>query len=345
MFTREKTRAINVGGVQIGGQSNVIVQSMTNTHTYDKDATIQQIKELVDAGAELVRIAVPDAKSLAQVESIVAGSSVPLVADIHFDYKLAIGAMEAGIAKVRINPGNIGGQDKLLEVINAAKQYEVPIRIGVNHGSIGAAEDKIKLSLKVLEEYVTFFEKNDFWDLVISLKSSDVMSSVIMNEIFAKRHDYPLHLGITEAGYGDAGLIKSSAGIGAMLLKGLGDTIRVSLTGNPVKEIPVAKSLLRSVGLLKEGVEIISCPTCGRTEIDLESLAKQVGEKLKNIKIPLKVAVMGCVVNGPGEAADADYAICGAKEVGYIYKDGNQLKKVPEKALVEELLKIINEDQ
>lgn len=345
MFLREKTRAVMVGNVQIGGKSRVVIQSMTNTFTHDVKATLLQINSLYHAGAELVRIAVPDKNSLEQVASIVSASPVPIIADIHFDHKLAIGAIEAGVAKIRINPGNMGGEDKLLEVINKAKEFNIPIRIGVNHGSIGKSLDKISLSLKVIEEYISFFESKDFRNLVISLKSSDIISTVKMNEFFSVKYDYPLHIGITEAGFGDSGLIKSSAGIGAMLIQGLGDTVRISLTGEPVKEIEAVRILLRSLGLINEGVDIISCPTCGRTEIDLEKLVKEVSDKVKEIKEPLKIAVMGCIVNGPGEADDADYGICGTKDAGMIFAKGKKIKTVPFEELVPELLKLMMSDK
>ncbi len=345
MFIRENTKAVKVGNVQIGGQNKVVIQSMTNTFTYDVAKTINQIKDLQKAGAEIVRIAVPDKRSLDCVSDIVKASPVPLVADIHFDYKLAIGAIESGIAKIRINPGNMGGEDKLTEIITKAKEYSVPIRIGVNHGSIGKSDDKVSLSLKVLEEYISFFESRDFQELVISLKSSDIISTVKMNRLFAKKYNYSLHIGITESGFGEAGLIKSSAGIGALLVDGLGDTVRMSLTGEPVKEIKPVKVLLRSLGLLKEGVEIISCPTCGRTEIDLEKLVTEVDKRVKDVKRHLKVAVMGCIVNGPGEAEDADYGICGTKEAGMIFERGNKIKTVPFDSLVDELMKLIKSDK
>ncbi len=345
MFLRDKTRVVKVGNVQIGGQNKVVVQSMTNTFTYDVKATVLQINSLYKAGAELVRIAVPDQRSLDNVSAIVSESPIPIIADIHFDHKLAIGAIESGVSKIRINPGNMGGEDKLSEVILKARKYNVPIRIGVNHGSIGKSLDKISLSLKVIEEYIAFFENKGFRDLVISLKSSDIVSTVKMNEQFSLKHDYPLHIGITESGFGDAGLIKSSAGIGAMLIKGIGDTVRISLTGDPVKEIDAVRILLRGLGLLNEGVEIISCPTCGRTEIDLEKLVKEVDLKVKGIKEHLKVAVMGCIVNGPGEADDADYGICGTKDAGMIFAKGKKIKTVPFESLVDELLKVMKSDK
>jgi (E)-4-hydroxy-3-methylbut-2-enyl-diphosphate synthase len=345
MFLRDKTRAVMVGNVQIGGQNRVVVQSMTNTFTHDVKATLLQINSLYNAGAELVRIAIPDKHSLEHVASIVSDSPVPIIADIHFDHKLAIGAIEAGVAKIRINPGNMGGEDKLLEVIKKAKEFSIPIRIGVNHGSIGKSLDKISLSLKVIEEYISFFESKDFRNLVISLKSSDIISTVKMNELFSLKYDYPLHIGITEAGFGDAGLIKSSAGIGSMLIQGLGDTVRISLTGEPVKEIDAVRILLRSLDLLNEGVDIISCPTCGRTEINLEKLVKEVSDKVKKIKEPIKIAVMGCIVNGPGEADDADYGICGTKDAGMIFAKGKKVKTVPFEELVPELLKLMMSDK
>jgi (E)-4-hydroxy-3-methylbut-2-enyl-diphosphate synthase len=249
------------------------------------------------------------------------------------------------VSKIRINPGNMGGKENLMEVINKAKSNNVPIRIGINHGSIGESLDKIQKSLTVVSEYISFFESYGFYDLVISLKSSSLLSTIKMNEEFSLKYNYPLHLGITEAGFGDQGIIKSSAGLAPLLLKGIGDTVRMSLTGDPVKEIGAVKTLLRSLEIRKEGVEIISCPTCGRTEIGLERLAKSVSKQLKGVKKYIKVAVMGCIVNGPGEAQEADYAICGTKDAGYIYKKGEKIKDVPYKALDSELLKIINSDK
>lgn len=345
MFLRENTKVVKVADVQIGGQQKVVIQSMTNTFTHDIASTVAQIQRLHLAGAELVRIAVPDNRSLTAVPDIVKNSPIPIVADIHFDYKLAIGAIEAGVSKIRINPGNVGGKDKLLAIIQKAKEYSVPIRIGINHGSIGESEDKISLSLRVLEDYLSFFESKDFYQLVVSIKSSDIVSTIKMNEMFAEKYNYPLHIGITESGFGESGLIKSSAGIGAMLIKGIGDTVRLSLTGDPVKEVESVKILLRSLGLLREGVEIISCPTCGRTEIDLEKLAIEVGEKVKGIKKYFKIAVMGCVVNGPGEAIDADYGICGTKDAGIIFAKGKKIKTVPFSSLVDELLKVMKLDK
>lgn len=344
MFKRESTRAVYVKGVQIGAQSKVVIQSMTNTPTHALEATITQIEALAIAGAEIVRLAVPDKRALMVLPEIIQRSTLPLIADIHFDYKLAIGAIEAGIAKIRINPGNVQGEDKLKEIINKAKQYNVPIRIGINGGSIGKSNNKIEYSLKILGEYIQFFEKQKFYDLVISLKTSSVIETIELNKLFTKNYSYPLHLGLTEAGLGEFALIKSAVGIGSLLAEGFGDTIRVSLTGDPLKEIGAAKNILRSLGLLEQGVEIISCPTCGRTEINLEALVKEVEAKTVHLKQSLKIAVMGCVVNGPGEASEADYGICGGKGVGYIFAKGQHIKKVAEEDLVAELIGVIEKD-
>ncbi|MDD5457065.1 MAG: flavodoxin-dependent (E)-4-hydroxy-3-methylbut-2-enyl-diphosphate synthase [Candidatus Margulisbacteria bacterium] len=341
MFKRTQTIPVKVGSVVIGGSNHVVIQSMTNTCTSDKDKTLRQIKHLVQAGAEIVRLAVPDEKSLKSLPYLVKMSPVPLVADIHFDHRLALGAIDAGVAKIRINPGNIGSQDKVKEVIQTAKRFGTAIRIGANTGSIGKAADKITRSLQVLEEYIDFFKKNRFEALVISLKSSDVRGTVLMNERFARLHPYPLHIGITESGFGEEAIAKSAVGIGSLLLKGLGNTVRVSLTGDPLQEIPVAQYILRGAGLYEQGVEIISCPTCGRTEIDVEKLAREVRAKTRNIKRHLKIAVMGCIVNGPGEAQDVDLAICGGKKEGLIYRAGKIVAKVKQDKLVTELLKEI----
>jgi (E)-4-hydroxy-3-methylbut-2-enyl-diphosphate synthase len=344
MNTRNKTKTIHVGRVAIGGQTKVVIQSMTNTLTEDVTKTVQQIKDLSILGADLVRVAIPHQKALAALPEIVEKSAVPLVADIHFDYKLAIGAIEAGVAKLRINPGNIGSMEKVKMIINKANEHDVAIRIGVNTGSIGKGRDKVSRSLAAVREYIAFFEEQKFNNIIVSLKSSSVLDTVAMNEQFANEFRYPLHLGVTEAGSGSAAIIKSSIGIGSLLLKGIGDTIRVSVTGDPQVEIPVAKKMLQSIGLLSEGVDLISCPTCGRIDIDLPTLVEQIEIITSTIKEPLTIAVMGCVVNGPGEAEHADYAICGGKGVGLIYKKGKMIKKVPSAKLVAEFKSIIKDN-
>jgi (E)-4-hydroxy-3-methylbut-2-enyl-diphosphate synthase len=345
VFTRDKTKIVNVGNVQVGGQNKVVVQSMTNTKTSNIKATLAQINKLYDIGVHLVRIAVPDQKSLNCVQEIVSKSPVPIIADIHFDYKLAIGSIESGVAKIRINPGNIGSNQKIQEIIKKAKEYNVPIRIGVNHGSLKKVKNKINLSLKIIKEYLTFFEAKDFHNIIVSLKASDIIATVKMNELFAKKYNYPLHIGITESGLGPQGIIKSSVGIGSILLKGIGDTARISLTGDPVKEIEYLLVLLKSISLRKEGVEIISCPTCGRTNVNLEKLTKEVQKKFSHSKESLKIAVMGCIVNGPGEASDADYGICATNQAGIIFSKGQKIKEVKADRLIEELLIQINSDK
>jgi (E)-4-hydroxy-3-methylbut-2-enyl-diphosphate synthase len=342
---REKTIPVKVGTVTIGGSDRVVIQSMTNTPTHDVKATLQQVKALKAAGAEIVRVAVPDKASLEALPAIVKGSPVPIVADIHFDATLALGAIEAGVAKVRINPGNIGSEEKVREIIRAAKRHGTAIRIGINSGSIGGDHHRlVKTSLKVLEKYLHWFESEKFDQLIISMKSSDTLETIEMNKKIAKYYPYPLHIGVTESGVGDAAIVHSSIGIGHLLLKGIGNTIRVSLPGDPVKEIPVAREILQAVGLIREGVRLIACPSCGRTQINTEKYAKIVTEKLKDIKEPIKVAIMGCVVNGPGEAKGATYALCGGKKDGLIFAHGQQVRKVPNEDLVEALLDVIEKD-
>ena len=332
-----------IGPLTMGHSHDVLIQSMTNTKTTDYNATIYQINELAKAGAHLVRLAIPDKKSLEYLSEIVKQSTVPLVADIHFDHKLALGAIDAGIAKIRLNPGNIGSQDKVKEVLLAAKKKNIAIRIGVNTGSIGESQNKVDKAMQLMDEYLSFFESCQFQNTVVSLKSSDINTTITMNERFAMKYKYPLHLGITEAGFGQQAIVKSAIGIGAILLKGLGNTIRVSLTGDPVQEIHAASSILKALGINASGVNIISCPTCARTDINVEKLAREIELKTKDIKEKITIAVMGCVVNGPGEAMEADFGISGGKECGVIFAKGKIIKKVPEDQLVESLLDIIKE--
>lgn len=344
---RRKTRVVSIDNLKIGGENPIVIQSMTNTDTRDAKKTLEQINALVKEGCQMVRCAVPDMEAAEALKEIVKNSPVPIVADIHFDYRLALKAIENGISKLRINPGNIGSIERIKEVVSKAKEYKIPIRIGVNSGSLekDILERDGKPTAKGLVEsalrHVKILEDLDFHDIIISIKSSDVKMMIESYRLMSEKVDYPLHLGVTESGTKFKGTIKSSVGIGTLLAEGIGDTIRVSLTSNPLEEIEVAKELLKALGLYEEGIEFVSCPTCGRTEIDLIGIAEEVEKRLKNSKKKIKVAVMGCVVNGPGEAREADIGIAGGKGVGIIFKKGEIIKKVKEEDLVEELLKEI----
>lgn len=345
---RKKTREILIGNVKIGGGNPIAIQSMTNTKTNDVTATVSQILALEQAGCEIIRCAVPDMHAAEAFSEIKKQIHIPLVADIHFDYRLAIAAMEHGADKIRINPGNIGSSENLKAVVDVAKARNIPIRVGVNSGSLEkdlvekyhgvTAEGLVESAL----DKVRMIEEFGYENLVISIKSSDVMMCVRAHELISEQTDYPLHVGITEAGTITSGNIKSAIGLGLILSQGIGDTIRVSLTGNPVEEIKSARLILRTLGLRKDGIEVVSCPTCGRTSIDLIGLANQVETMVADIPLNLKVAVMGCVVNGPGEAKEADLGICGGKGEGLLIKHGEILRKVPEgellSALREELM-------
>jgi len=341
---RRKTKKIRVGNIYIGGDAPISIQSMTNTKTSDVQATVRQIRALADAGCEIVRVAVPDMEAAEAIAEIKKQITLPLVADIHFDYRLALKAIENGADKIRINPGNIGSIDRVREVVKLAKARDIPIRIGVNSGSLEkelldkyghvCAEALVESALG----HVKILEDLDFSNIVISIKSSDVPMFVKAHQILAGKTDYPLHIGVTEAGTPFAGAIKSAVGIGAMLLSGIGDTIRVSLTGDPVLEIKAAKEILKACGLYNKGVVLVSCPTCGRTQINLIDIAEKVEKALENFDKPVKVAVMGCVVNGPGEAREADIGIAGGKDSAVIFKKGQILRKVPESGVVEALL-------
>ena len=341
------TRQILVGGVPIGGGAPVVIQSMLNTKTTDISACLLQIRQLKDAGCQVVRLAVPNKEAAVAFSQICKESELPLVADIHFDYRLAIAAAEGGAAKIRINPGNIGGEDRVEAVVSVCKERGIPIRIGVNGGSL----DK-----KLLEKYghptaealvesafahIKLLEKFGFYDTCVSMKSSTVPTMVKAARLFRSQCDYPLHIGVTETGPVRMGMIKSAMGIGALLLDGIGDTIRVSLTDDPVAEVYAAKDILKACGLHKEGVNIISCPTCGRTMIDLIGLVNQVDEALKDCQKPITVAVMGCIVNGPGEAKEADIGIAGGDGVGMLFEKGVQVEKLPYDQLLPALLKRI----
>lgn len=344
------SRVVKVGNLLIGGGNPVVIQSMTNTTTSNVEATVAQIKKLESVGCQMVRMTINNEEAAKAIGEIKKRVSIPLCADIHFDYKLALLAIENGIDKLRINPGNIGSDENIKAVVEKAKEKNIPIRIGVNSGSI---------EKHILEKYgkptadgmvesamyhINLLEKNGFEDIVISLKASNVKMMVDAYRKISKLVDYPLHLGVTEAGTAFQGTVKSAIGIGSLLVDGIGDTIRVSLTEDPVEEIKVAKEILKVLGLIDTGVEIVSCPTCGRTEIDLIGLAKKVEKEFENEKRKIKIAVMGCVVNGPGEAREADYGVAGGKGVGVLFKKGQVVKKVDESEILIELKKLIMED-
>jgi (E)-4-hydroxy-3-methylbut-2-enyl-diphosphate synthase len=345
---RKKTRNVKVGDIYLGGNNKIAVQSMTNTDTRDVAATVNQILKLEEAGCDIIRCAVPDEAASIAIKEIVQQVHIPVVADIHFDYRLALNSIENGISALRINPGNIGSIEKVSIVANAAKEKKIPIRIGVNSGSL--QKDILNKYGKVCSdalvesalEHVRILENLDFHDIVISIKSSDVIMMIESYRKISNLVDYPLHLGVTEAGTVWRGSIKSSVGIGTLLCEGIGDTIRVSLTGDPIEEIKVGKEILKSIGLLSEGIQFVSCPTCGRTQIDLINIAREVEDRLSGCKKNIKVAIMGCVVNGPGEAREADIGIAGGKGEGLIFKKGKIVKKVKEEDLVEELINEID---
>jgi len=343
MYTRENTKVVNIGGVLVGGGNPIKIQSMTNTPTQDVEATVAQILKLEEAGCEIIRCTVPDIEAAKAVSEIKKKIHIPLVADIHFDYKMAIAAIENGADKIRINPGNIGGREKLNEVVKVAKERNIPIRVGVNSGSLEkelvekyngvTAEGIVESAI----DKVKMIEEADYDNIVVSIKSSNVMMCVKAHELIAEKIAYPLHVGITEAGTVISGNIKSSIGLGLILSQGIGDTIRVSLTGDPVEEIKSAKIILRTLGLRKGGIEVVSCPTCGRTKIDQISLANQVENLVQRYDLDIKVAVMGCAVNGPGEAKEADIGIAGGVKEGLLIKKGEIVKKLPESELLNAL--------
>lgn len=345
---RIETKKIKIGKIFIGGDSPITVQSMTNTDTRDSLKTINQIKRLEEAGCDIIRCAVPDMESAESLKSIVANINIPLVADIHFDYRLAIKAMENGVSAVRINPGNIGSFERVAKVATMAKNLGIPIRIGVNSGSIekDILEKYGKSSPEALVEsalrHVELLEKANFYDTVISIKSSNVNQMIESYKLVSEKVSYPLHLGVTEAGTPFRGTIKSAVGIGSLLSSGIGDTIRVSLTGDPIEEVKVGKEILRSLNLLEDGITFVSCPTCGRTRINLIKIAEEVEARLQGCKKHVKIAVMGCIVNGPGEARDADIGIAGGNGEGLIFKKGEIIKKVPEERLVDALIEEVS---
>ena len=343
------TRQILVGNVPIGGGAPVAIQSMLNTKTTDIDGSLAQIEKLLAAGCQIARLAIPNMEAAKAFSEICKESALPLVADIHFDYKLAIAAAEGGASKIRINPGNIGGEDRVKAVVDVCKERKIPIRIGVNGGSLDKklleryGHPTAEALVESAFEHIALLEKYDFYDTCVSMKSSTVPTMVAAARLFRSRTDYPLHIGVTETGPVKMGLMKSAMGIGALLLDGIGDTIRVSLTDDPVEEVYAAKDILKAAGLRKEGVNIISCPTCGRTQIDLIGLVNRVDEALKNCEKPITVAVMGCIVNGPGEAREADIGIAGGDGCGMLFEKGKQIEKLPYDQLLPALLKRIEE--
>mgnify|MGYP003213433051 FL=1 len=348
-LARERTRRVMVGSVPLGGGSPVVVQSMTCTPTVDADATLAQVNALVNAGCDLVRVTVPSREALGPFERICRESPVPIVADIHFDYRLAIGAVRAGAAKLRINPGNIGDWERVDAVIDAAGEAGAAIRIGVNAGSLDkriAERDGLTQPEKLVAsslEFVEHFEKRGFDDIVLSAKAHSVPTTIETYRALSRELPHvPLHLGVTEAGTVQQGTIKSAVGLGVLLAEGIGDTMRVSLTADPVEEPPVCWGILQSLGLRRRGPELVSCPTCGRTQVDLIGLAEEVAERLKGCTKPISVAVMGCVVNGPGEASDADVGVACGRGVGMVFRHGEVIRKVPEDQIVDALMEEID---
>lgn len=348
---RNKTKRIRIGSIFIGDNLPIAIQSMTNTHTQDIKATIEQIKALEEAGCQIIRSAVPDMEAAEAISKIKKSINIPLIADIHFDYRLAIESIKNGVDKIRINPGNIGDIDRVRKIVETAKQYEIPIRVGVNSGSVerellakygGPTADAL---VESAINKVRLLEEMNYEDMVISIKSSDVMLSIESNKKISELTNYPLHLGITEAGTKYSATVKSSVGLGTLLYMGVGDTIRVSITGDPIDEIGAAKEILKSLKLIEGGVEIISCPTCGRTNVNLIEVALQLEKAVKGMvtKRPIKVAVMGCEVNGPGEAREADVGIAGGKDEFLLFVKGEVIKKIPQENAINELISFINQ--
>ncbi len=345
---RRKTRVLTIGKVKIGGDNPIVVQSMTNTKTENVEATVKQINELAALGCEVIRCAIPTMEAAKAIAQIKKGISIPMIADIHFDYKLALEAIKSGVDGLRLNPGNIGGRDRVEAVVKAAKERNLPIRIGVNGGSLPQdllqkyGHPTAEALVEAAWRHIHILEDMHYNNIKISLKAHDVPLTIAAYRLLASQCDYPLHVGITEAGTVNSGIIKSAVGIGALLAEGIGDTIRVSLTGDPANEVKVAYQILKALNLRDYGPTLISCPTCGRTSIDLEKAATEVEKRLAAIKEPITVAVMGCVVNGPGEAREADVGLAGGKGEGLIFQKGQILRKVPENVLVDELFKEID---
>lgn len=349
METRRKTRTIYVGKVPVGGGHLVVVQSMTKTNTLDVEATVKQIQSLESIGCEIIRLAVPNMKAAKVLGTIKKSVSIPVIADIHFDWRLALEAIEQGVDGLRINPGNIGAKWKIKEVVTAAKNNLIPIRIGINAGSLEKdllkkyGHPKPEALVESAERSIAILEGMDFTNIKISLKGSDVLTTVDAYRLFSDKYDYPLHIGVSESGPPSTGIIKSSVGCGILLSEGIGDTMRVSLTAEPEEEVRVAYEILKALGLRKKGAEIVSCPTCGRCGIDLTGLATEVEYRLRKINKPMKIAVMGCVVNGPGEAREADIGIAGGKGIGILFRKGKIIKKIKEKDLFDELMHEISQ--
>ncbi len=349
--TRRQTRQVNIGGIKVGGGAPISVQTMTKTKTDDIKGTVKQIVEAADAGVDIVRVTVNDKEAADAMAEIVRQSPVPIVADIHFNHIFALKAVEAGVAKVRINPGNIGSKDRIRQVLEAAKSKGIPIRIGVNSGSL--EEDILEKygypTAEALYEsamrHIAICDEFNFRDVIVSVKSTDVRLMIEAYRLIAQRTDIPLHLGVTEAGLTRVGTIKSAVGIGTLLAEGIGDTIRVSLTDEPVKEVEVGKEILRSLGLATRNVELIACPTCGRLEIDLFGIMAELEKRLEGVKKPVKVAVLGCVVNGPGEASDADIGIAAGKGVGILYRKGEMVRKIKESEIVDVIVEEVQKFQ
>lgn len=346
MIKRKKTNVIEIGNVKIGGDNPISVQSMCNTDTRDVATTVRQIEELQDAGCEIIRLAVLNKEAAAAIKEIVKKVKIPVIADIHFDYRLALQCIKNGVSALRINPGNIGRDEFVKKVTDSAKEHHIPIRIGINGGSLEKNLQELDISLaekmvKSAMRHIQILEDNDFNQIKISLKSSDVLTTIEAYRLMSDKVDYPLHLGVTEAGTLKGGLIKSSVGLGTLLAEGIGDTIRVSLTENPIEEVKAGFQILKSLGLRKKGVNFVSCPTCGRCGIDLISLAKATEERFLNFDKDITIAVMGCPVNGPGEAKHADFGIAGANGEGYIFKKGEIVCKVDEDKLLDEFVKIV----
>lgn len=351
MIKRKKTKVVNVGGIKIGGGNPVVVQSMTKTDTRDVSATVRQIMDLKASGCEIVRVAIPDmaaASAIGEIKSLIK-SQIPIIADIHFDWRLALESIRRGIDGLRINPGNIGAKWKIAEVVSACKDRGIPIRIGVNAGSLSRkilnkyGHPVPEALIESADEHIEILEGMNFRDIKVSLKASKVMTTVEAYRIFSKKHRYPLHIGISEAGPYFTGIIKSSVGIGILLEEGIGDTIRVSLSSDPIEEIRIAYEILKSLGLRQKGVNLISCPTCGRCSIDIKGLAEKAEQALRGIDKPITIAIMGCAVNGPGEAREADFGIAGGKGFGILFKKGKVIKKVSEGEMLDALLSSISE--
>ncbi len=347
---RKLTKSINVGGIPVGGNAPITVQSMTNTKAVDIKKTCEQIAKLTDAGCDIVRLAVPDNESAVALAEIVKFSKIPVVADIHFDYRLALEAVKSGVSKIRINPGNIGGEDKVRAVVDACREREIPIRIGVNSGSLPKdilvefGKPTPEAMIKSAERHVKILENMDFANICLSLKASNVPLTIATYRLASQKFAYPLHLGVTEAGTKFSGTIQSAVGIGTLLSEGIGDTIRVSLTADPVEEIHAGIAILKASGVRRGGVKIVSCPTCGRCEIDLIKIAEEVERRVSSMKLDINVAVMGCIVNGPGEAKEADYGIAGGKNCGLLFKKGEIVAKIEGDKLADALVELIESE-